>query len=73
MKVIQARVPYEGLEIQLDCGLTIFVYESTLSGNPVVEIITDTGNDDGDFAVEHGADEQPMFTVMVNEGVVYGD
>lgn len=72
--VISVPVPETGVELQLDCGMTIYVYRSQIDGQTVVEVETgDSTDDSGEFVVEHDELGVPQVRVMVNEAVVSGE
>lgn len=69
--VISAPLPNGGLELQLNCGMTIYVYRSTIDSKIVVEIETgDSTEQSGEFLVEHDQMGVPQIRVMVNEALV---
>jgi hypothetical protein len=69
--VVSVQVPSTGIELQLDCGMTIYVYRSQIDDRVVVELETgDAADDSGDFVVTHDLDGVPQLRVMVNEAVV---
>lgn len=71
---IPIRVPEGGLELDLDCGLNIYVYFSEARGKFVVELETgDAADQNGLRVVEHDELERPRMTVMVNEAEVSDD
>lgn len=69
--VIRAPLPNDGLELQLNCGMTIFAYRSTIDGKFVVEIETgDSTDQTGESLVEHDQMGIPQIRVMINEAIV---
>ncbi len=66
---IKVAVPEDGVTIDTDVGLTLYVFRSKIDGKMVVEMETD---DEGPpTAVQHSPRGEPVMRVMLNEGIVY--
>ncbi len=66
---VRVQVPEDGVTIDTDVGLTLYVYRSKIDGKMVVELETE---DDGPpTVVQHSPTGQPVMRVMLNEDTVY--
>lgn len=66
------HVPKGGVELQLDVGMNLYVYRSTIDGKFVVEIETGDHTEvrDCTHKVQHDAMHVPVLRVMINDWVI---